>query len=296
MAQDHAARCAAFRALHERPAPFVIPNPWDAGTARILAGAGFEALATTSAGLAFSLGRRDGAVSRNEALANARAIVDATPLPVSADLENGYGPDPATVAETVRLAFAAGLAGASVEDATGDPADPIYEHDHAVARVAAAVQAARAQPHPFTITARAEGFLHGRCDLADAVRRLQSFEAVGADVVYAPALPDLDAIRAVVAAVSCPVNVLVAGRDPFTVEQLGSIGVRRISLGGLLSRLALGAVSRAAREIIERGTFGFVADAMPTPEVNARMAQPARSGDKASGAESHSQACPIAPP
>lgn len=279
MVQSHAARCAAFRALHERPAPFVIPNPWDAGTARVFAHAGFEALATTSAGVAFALGRRDGAVSRDEALANARAIVEATPLPVSADLENGYGHDPATVAETMRLAFAAGLAGASVEDASGDPAAPLYEHDHAVARVAAAVQAARAQPHPFTVTARAEGFLHGRRDLADAIRRLQAFEAAGADVVYAPALPDLDAIRAVVAAVSCPVNVLVAGRDPFTVEQLGSIGVRRISLGGLLSRLALGSVSRAAQEIMERGTFGFVADAMPTPEVNARMAEPAQPGE-----------------
>ncbi|HYZ64426.1 MAG TPA: isocitrate lyase/phosphoenolpyruvate mutase family protein [Acetobacteraceae bacterium] len=271
MITDHAERCAAFQALHDRRELFVIPNPWDAGSARILEHEGFRALATTSAGLAFSLGRRDGMVRRDEALDNARAIVEATSLPVSADLENCYGHDPATVAETIRLAFATGLAGGSVEDASGDEADPIYARDHAIARVEAAVAAARSLPHKFTLTARAEGFLHGRGDLQEIIARLQAFERAGADVVYAPGLPDLEAVRAVVQAVRCPVNVLIPGRNPFTSAQLQAIGVVRISVGALLSRAALGAVFRAAREMQQHGTFNWVNDTPPTSEVAACM-------------------------
>ena len=270
---DHAERCAAFRALHARATPFIIPNPWDAGSARIMAHAGFEALATTSAGLAFSLGRQDGAVTRDEALANARAIIAATPLPVSADLENGYGHAPEIVAETFRLAFASGLAGASVEDATGDPAAPIYPRDHAIARVAAAVAAARAFPHPFTVTARAEGFLHGQPDLDEVITRLRAFEAAGADVVYAPGLPDLAAIRRVTSAVACPVNVLASAANPVTLAELATAGARRISLGAALSRTALGALFRALDDL-RAGRFDFLATAAPTAQVNACMVEP----------------------
>jgi 2-methylisocitrate lyase-like PEP mutase family enzyme len=249
-------RAQAFRALHEQPGAFVIPNPWDVGTARILAGLGFEALATTSAGMAFALGRRDGAVGREEVLAHARAIVAATPLPVSADLENGFGDAPETVAETIRLAASTGLVGASIEDASGDPDHPIYDRALAVERVAAAVEAAGSLPFPFTLTARAENFLHGRPDLDDTLSRLQAFEAAGADVLYAPGLRDLDSIRAVCQALAKPVNVImaIAGRA-FAVAELAAVGVRRISLGSALSRVALGAFLRAAREIAERGTF-----------------------------------------
>jgi 2-methylisocitrate lyase-like PEP mutase family enzyme len=257
-------KARAFRALHERPGAFVIPNPWDLGTARILAGLGFKALATTSAGLAFALGRRDGegAVSRDEALAHARDIVRATPLPVSADLENGFGDTPETAAETIRLAAETGLVGASIEDASGDPDRPIYDAALAAERIAAAVEAARALPFPFTLTARAENFLHGRPDLDDTIRRLQAFEAAGADVLYAPGLRDLAMIRTVCRAVGKPVNVIMGLRGaPFSVAELAAAGVRRISLGSALSRAALGAFLRAAREVNERGTFYFADDA-----------------------------------
>ena len=274
---DHAERCAAFRSLHDRPEPFVIPNPWDAGSARILAAAGFEALATTSAGAAFVLGRRDGTLTRDEALANAQAIVDATPLPVSADLENGYGDDPATVADTITRAHAIGLAGASVEDASGDPAAPIYPFDLSVARVAAAVQAARALPHGFMVTARAEGLLHGQPDLAEIIRRLRAFQDAGADVLYAPGLADLAAIRTVTAAVSRPVNVLagIGHGLGLTVADLGQAGVRRISLGAALSRAALGTLFQAAHEMRDGGTFGFLQQAAASAEINAVMASEA---------------------
>ena len=275
--EDQAAKAAAFRALHARPGAFVIPNPWDAGSARILASLGFEALATTSAGLANALGLRDGAAGRAETLANARAIVDATPLPVSADLENGFGDAPEAAAETIRLAAEAGLVGGSIEDASGDPARPIYDHGQAVERVAAAVAAARALPFPFMLTARAENFLHGRADLDDTIRRLQAFEQAGADVLYAPGLPGLDAVRAVCAAVSRPVNVLAGGSSPPTVAALAEAGVRRISLGSGLSRAALGSLMRAARELKEAGTFGFLADALSSGEANGLML-PARPG------------------
>jgi len=265
-------RAATFRALHEGPGAFVIPNPYDIGTARILAGLGFAALATSSAGFAFTIGRRDGAITRDQALAHARAIVDATDLPVSADLENGFGDDPATVAETIRLAAATGLAGCSIEDASGDQQKPIYDRTLAVERVAAAVEAARALPFPFTLTARAENYLHGRPDLDDTLDRLRAFEAAGADVLYAPGLPDLAAIRTVCSALTRPVNVLAAsGGQRLTVEELAAAGVRRISLGAHLSRAALGAFLRAAREIKETGSFGFTVDAAPSAEVGGFM-------------------------
>ncbi|HLI12865.1 MAG TPA: isocitrate lyase/phosphoenolpyruvate mutase family protein [Alphaproteobacteria bacterium] len=266
-------KAKAFRALHASGI-FVIPNPWDVGTARILASLGFAALATTSAGYAFSIGRRDGAITRDDALAHARAIVGASDLPVSADLENCFGDAPETVAETIRLAAATGLVGGSVEDATGDPDRPIYEHALAVERVAAAVAAARALPFSFTLTARAENFLHGRRDLDDTIRRLQAFAAAGADVLYAPGLPDLDAVRKVCAAVAPkPVNVLANGRvADFTVASLAEAGVRRISVGSALACAAFGAFLRGAREIQATGGFTFGAEAASYAEVNGFMA------------------------
>jgi 2-methylisocitrate lyase-like PEP mutase family enzyme len=271
MAPSQSDKARTFRALHERPGAFVIPNPWDVGTARILAGLGFEALATTSAGLAFALGRRDGegAVTRDEALAHARTIVSATPLPVSADLENGFGDTPETAAETIRLAADAGLVGASIEDATGDSARPIYDASLAVERIAAAVETARTLRFPFTLTARAENFLHGRPDLDDTIRRLQAFEAAGADVLYAPGLRDLAMIRTVCAAVGRPVNVVMGlAGGAFSFEGLAAAGVRRISLGSALARAALGAFLRAACEIQERGTFSFADDAASFAELD----------------------------
>ena len=241
-------RGATFRSLHERPGAFIVPNPWDAGTARLLASLGFEALATTSLGLANSLGRPDGAgaVSRDEVLENCRAIAQATDLPVTADLENGYAHEPRAAAEMIRLAAEAGVVGGSIEDATGDPANPIYDFDAAVERVHAAVEVARALPIPFTLTARAENLLHGRVDLDDTIRRLQAFERVGADVLYAPGLRDLGSIRTVVASVTRPVNVVASTLDPsITAAELAEAGVKRISVGGSLSRLALAAFLEA---------------------------------------------------
>jgi len=266
---SQASKAAAFQAVHARPGAFVIPNPWDAGTARILEALGFEALATTSAGLAYALGRRDGAVGRIETLANARAIVEATDLPVSADLENGFGHRPEDAAATIHLAAAIGLVGGSIEDASGEAAQPIYGYQQSVERVAAAVEAARALSFPFMLTARAENFLHGRPDLDGTIRRLQAFEQAGADVLYAPGLPSLDAVRAVCAAVSRPVNVLAGGSGAaLSVAALAGAGVRRISLGSALSRAALGGFMRAAREIKDQGTFGFAAEALPFAEAN----------------------------
>jgi 2-methylisocitrate lyase-like PEP mutase family enzyme len=274
MKPDQSAKATAFRALHERQGAFVIPNPWDAGTARILAALGFEALATTSAGLAFSLGRRDSeaAISREETLANARAIVAATDLPVSADLEDGFGPRPEDAAETIRRAAETGLVGGSIEDTTADPARPIHDFSLAVERVAAAAEAARALPFPFALTARAENFQFSRHDLDDTIARLRAFEAAGADVLYAPGLPDISAIRTVCASVSRPVNIVVglSGQN-FTVAELAEAGVKRISLGGTLIRAAFGGFLRAAREIKDHGTFCFVADAIPFSEANDYM-------------------------
>jgi 2-methylisocitrate lyase-like PEP mutase family enzyme len=280
MRASQAEKAERFRALHARPGAFVIPNPWDAGSARILAGLGFEALTTTSAGLAFTLGRRDGAgeVSREEALANARAMVEATDLPVAADLENGYGHAPEAAAETIRLAGeAAGLVGGSIEDATGDPERPIYDFQHALERVAAAVEAARALPFPFVLVGRAENFLHGRPDLDDTIRRLQAFEKAGADALFAPGLTRAEDIRSVCAAVGKPVNVVMGLKSaPFSVAELAALGVRRISVGSALTRAALGAFVRAAREIQERGTFTFAEEALPYAEVNALLTGPPR--------------------
>jgi 2-methylisocitrate lyase-like PEP mutase family enzyme len=267
-------KAVAFRALHNRPGAFVIPNPWDAGSTLLLNAFGFEALATTSAGHAFALGRQDGGggIGRAATLANARAIVEATDLPVSADLENGFGDAPEACAETIRGASAVGLAGGSIEDASGDDARPIYDFGHAVERVAAAVEAARALPIPFVLTARAENFLHGRPDLDDTIRRLQAFEQAGAEVLYAPGLTTLEQIRTVCGSVSRPVNVVMGlvGRA-FSVPQLAEAGVKRISLGSSLARAALGALVRAAREIHDQGTFSFAAEAIPFAEIERQM-------------------------
>lgn len=262
-----------FQALHRGPGAFVIPNPWDIGSARILASMGFKALATTSAGMAFAMGRRDGAVTRDEALAHARDIAGASDLPVSADLENCFGDAPDVVAETIRLAAGAGLVGCSVEDTTNDPSKPIYDFDLAVARVAAAVKAARSLPIPFTLTARAENFLHGRSDLDDTIRRLKAFEAAGADVLYAPGLPSVDVLKQVLAAVKKPVNVLMGSKAlPLTVEQLGPMGARRISVGGALYRAAMGEFLRAAREIKDKGSFTYTDRAATHAELTGFMA------------------------
>jgi 2-methylisocitrate lyase-like PEP mutase family enzyme len=264
-----------FVELHARPGAFVIPNPWDAGTARILESMGFEALTTTSAGLAFALGKRDGTgdVTREETLANAKAIVDATDLPVAADLENGFGDSPEDAAETIRLAGeVAGLVGGSIEDSTGDPQRPIHEFTHAVERIAAAVEAARALPFPFVLVARAENHLHGRPDLRDTIRRLQAFEAAGADALYAPGLTKADDIRAVCSAVSKPVNVVMGlTSGSFPVAELAAMGVRRISVGSALSRAALTGFMNAAREMKDHGTFRFAETAISYAEVNALM-------------------------
>lgn len=276
MPATQAEKATRFQALHNRPGAFVIPNPWDAGTARILTSLGFEALTTTSAGLAFTLGRHDGdgSVSRDEALANAKAIVDATDLPVAADLENGYGHSPEVAAETIRLAGKVGLVGGSIEDATGDPRRPIYDFQAAVERVAAAVQAARALPFPFQLVARAENYLHGRPDLDDTIRRLEAFEAAGADVLFPPGLTRAEDIRTVCAALRKPVNVVMGLKGaPFSVAELAALGVRRISVGSALSRAALGGFVRAAREIREHGTFRFAEEAIPYAEADELVGQ-----------------------
>ncbi len=253
-----------FQQLHQRAGAFVIPNPWDAGSARILAALGFEALATTSGGLAMSLGRRDSlqGLSREQVLANAQSIVEATDLPVSADLEDGFGPAPEDCAETIRLGAAVGLVGGSIEDATGDKADPIFEFQHAVDRVAAACEAARSLP--FLLTARAEGFLWGRTDLDDIIRRLQAFSAAGAHVLFAPGLPSLEAIRTVCSSVDKPVNVVMGLKGaPYSVDQLAEAGVKRISVGGSFARAAMSAFIRAAQEVKEHGTFTYASASIP---------------------------------
>jgi len=250
---------STFRALHEDT--FIIPNPWDIGTAKLLASLGFKALATTSAGYAFSRGLPDGGVNFEDMITHCREIAAATPLPVSADLEHGKGDSADSAAETVFAAEAAGLAGCSIEDSTGDPANPIYDFSHAVERVSAAAEAARALKRDFVFTARAENFLWGRPDLDDTIRRLQAFEQAGADVLYAPGLTEISQVRAICEAVSRPVNVLAVAN--FSVAELAEAGVRRISLGSKLTNLAFGAVERAAGEMLGRGTFNFAEDVMP---------------------------------
>jgi 2-methylisocitrate lyase-like PEP mutase family enzyme len=263
-----------FRALHSGPRAFVMPNPWDAGSARLLASLGFAALATTSAGYAFSVGRRDSfaGLSRGEILENAAAIVGATELPVSADLEDGFGEAPETCAETIRMACETGLVGGSIEDATGDPHAPIFDMALAVERVRAAAEAARGRP--FLLTARAENHLWGRDDLADTIRRLQAFAEAGADVLYAPGLPGLDAIRTVCREVDRPVNVVMGlvGAN-WSVDELSEAGVRRISVGGSFARAALGALMRAAEEVRTKGTFGYATDALSSDAARRLMSE-----------------------
>ncbi|HXB22665.1 MAG TPA: isocitrate lyase/phosphoenolpyruvate mutase family protein [Candidatus Solibacter sp.] len=260
----------SFRALHERSRAFIIPNPWDIGTARLLAHLGFEALATTSMGYAFSAGQRDNTIGRQEMMGHVAAIASATDLPVSADLENGFGDAPEMVAETIRLAAAAGVAGGSIEDSTGRPDHPIYELGHAVERVRAAVAAARALPFAFTLTARAENYLHGRPDLSDTIKRLQAYQEAGADVLYAPGLSTKEDIAAVVGSVDRPVNVVMGLRGvPLSLTALSAIGVRRVSVGSALARAALGAFLRAAREMREHGTFAFAEEAVSPREISA---------------------------
>jgi len=270
-----AEKAAAFRALHARPGAFIIPNPWDAGTARLLASLGFEALATTSLGYANSLGRVDGTsvVSRAEVIENCRVIAAATDLPVNADLENGYADEPRAAAEIIRLASEAGISGGSIEDTTGVAERPIYDFQLAVERVHAAVEVARALPVPFVLTARADGLLFGR-DLDDTLRRLQAFEKAGADVLYCPGVRDLATIRVAVSSVSKPMNVVMSAADPdLSLAQLAEAGVKRISVGGALSRLALAAFLRGAREMAERGTFTWMRDTAPSKELKAVWAK-----------------------
>ncbi|HUG77340.1 MAG TPA: isocitrate lyase/phosphoenolpyruvate mutase family protein [Burkholderiales bacterium] len=272
MTSAQAEKAERFRALHRGPGTFVIANAWDAGSARVLAGLGFAALATSSGASAGVLGRRDGNVTREEALAHARAIVEATELPVSADLENGFGDAPEAAAETIRLAAGVGLVGGSIEDATGNKERPLYDFGQAVERVAAAAQAARALPFPFTLTARAENFLRGNPDLDDTIRRLQAYEKAGADVLFAPGLPDLEAVRRVCAALEKPFNFMAGIRGKsFSVAELEAAGVRRVSLASSLYRAAMSGLLAAASEVRDSGTFGYLERTMSTPELNGFM-------------------------
>ncbi len=266
-----AKKAEAFAALHQRPGCFIIPNPWDAGTAKMLTTLGFEALATTSAGVAFQLGKIDGTgqVTRAETLENARQIVEATNLPVAADLENCFAHDPAEAAHTITMAADVGLVGGSIEDSTGDAKSPVYSFDVSVARVKAAVAAARALPFRFLLCARSENFLQGRPDLADTIKRLQAYEAVGADVLYAPGLNDIAQIRQVVAAVKKPVNVIVStGNAHLTQAEILAAGAKRISVGGALARAALGGFLRGAEEMKAKGTFDYGREAAPFAKIN----------------------------
>jgi 2-methylisocitrate lyase-like PEP mutase family enzyme len=272
MTATQADKAAAFKSLHQRPRPFVIANAWDGGSARILAGLGFEAIATSSGASAGVLGRIDGKVSRDEALSQARTIIAATDLPVSADLEKGFGDAPEVVAQTIRLAAEAGLVGGSIEDATGDEAKPLYDINHAAERVAAAVEAARSLSFPFILTARSENYLRGNPNLDDTIRRLQAFEKAGADVLFAPALPDLAAVKTVCSSLSKPVNFMVAIRGKsFSVAELEAAGVKRISLATSLYRAAMTGLVEAAREVKSQGTFGYLDRAIGTGEINKFM-------------------------
>jgi 2-methylisocitrate lyase-like PEP mutase family enzyme len=264
MATAQKDKAEQFRLLHRRPEAFVIANAWDTVSTRMLTVLQFEALATSSGAMAGTLGRRDGKVSREEAFVHWQRISSATDLPVAGDLENGYADAPDDVAATIRMAADAGLVGGSIEDATGDPERPIYDARTATERVAAAVRAARALPFHFTLTARAENFLRNRADLADTIARLRAYEEAGADVLFAPGLPDLEAVKAVCAALSKPVNFMVGIKGKsFTVATLQAAGVRRISLGGSLYRAAISGLYDAAREVREQGTFSYVERVAP---------------------------------
>lgn len=272
MSVTQSEKAARFRALHDGPGTFIIPNPWDVASARILAGLGFPALATSSAAAAGAVGRRDHELTREESLAHARMIVGATDLPVSADFGKGFGDAPEVVAETIGLAAAAGLVGCTIEDSTGDPKRPLYEDGLAVERIAAAVEAVRALPFPFLLAARAHGLLYDASSLDAVIRRLQEFERAGADVLFAPGLPDLAAVRAVCAAVSKPVNFMVGipGKS-FSVAELAAAGVKRISLATSLYRAAMTGLLNAAREVKEQGEFGFLDRSVTTAELNKLM-------------------------
>jgi 2-methylisocitrate lyase-like PEP mutase family enzyme len=269
MASTQADKAHRFRSLHQQKAPLLIPNPWDIGSTRILAQFGFEALATSSAASAAALGRRDGSITRDEALAHARAIVSATDLPVSADLENGFSDEPSAVAEIILLASRTGLAGASIEDSTGNKDKPLYDIGHATERITAAVEAARSLPFPFTLTARCENFRFGNANLDDTLQRLVAYEKAGADVLFAPALPDLAAVRAVCAAVSRPVNFMVGIKGKsFTVAELTEAGVKRISFAASFYRAAMAGLVNAAREVKQTGTFSYLDHSLTSQELN----------------------------
>lgn len=267
--RPQAEKAIAFRALHERDGAFIIPNPWDAGTARLLARLGFEALATTSAGYAFSVGQRDNTIGRVRMMAHVADLALATDLPLSADLENGFGDEPETVGETIRLAATAGAVGGSIEDATGRADVPIYELKLAVERIRAAAEVARSLPFRFVLTARAENYLVGRPDLGDTVKRLQAYQEAGADVLYAPGLVRKEDIAAVVGSIDRPLNVLMGLPGiSMNLSALSQIGVKRASVGGALSRAALGAFLRAATEMLEHGTFAFADEAVSYRELS----------------------------
>ena len=268
----HAEKCQTFRQMHERPGLFVMPNPWDVGSARMLESLGFEAVATTSSGFSFAQGRRDYQMGRDAVLEHCRTLVAATSVPVSADLENGFGDDPQTVAETIRLAAETGLAGGSIEDSIGPPVSGIYEHALAVERIRAAAEAARQLPCPFVLTARCENYLHQRADLSDTIRRLQAYQDAGADVLYAPAIKNPDDVATLVRSVDRPVNVLMGmPAMNLSLAQLAAIGVKRITVGSALARAAVGGFLRAAREIRENGTFHFNDEAASSKEINALL-------------------------
>lgn len=270
--KDLLEKAKRLRALHQREGAFIIPNPWDVGSARLLAHFGFEALATTSMGYAFSRGRLDGSMDRQQTMSYASEIASATDLPVSADLENGFGDSPAVVAETIQMAALAEVVGGSIEDASGREQDPIYKIELATERVRAAVEAARALPFPFTLTARAENYLHGRPDIKDTIKRLQAYQDAGADVLYAPGLASKEEIATLVRAVDRPVNALMGLRGAeLSVAELAALGVKRISVGSALYRTAIGAFLRAAREMREHGTFTFAADAASPKEIGGML-------------------------
>ncbi|MGH7996420.1 MAG: isocitrate lyase/PEP mutase family protein [Opitutaceae bacterium] len=282
MSSDLGVKGAAFRRLHAGPGAFLIPNPWDAGSARVLAALGYKALATSSGASAACLGKRDGEITREECLSHVRAIAAATDLPVAGDLENGFGDTPESTAETIRRAAEAGLVGGSIEDATGRPERPLYDFGQAVERIAAAAEAARSLPFHFTLTARSEGFIRGRPDLDETIRRLSAFAQAGADVVFAPGLPDLAAVHAVCAAVTKPVNFMVGIRGKsFSVRELESARVRRISFATSFYRSALAGLISAACEARDRGTFGYLETAVTTPDLNAFLRPPANGAVRA---------------
>jgi 2-methylisocitrate lyase-like PEP mutase family enzyme len=270
--KTQAEKCQVFSALHKRDTAFIIPNPWDAGSARLLAATGFEALASTSSGYAFSVGRQDHGVSRDDMIAHVTTLAAVTDLPLSADLENGFGDDPDTVAETIRMAVAAGLAGCSIEDSRNSDGEPIYDFEHAVERIRAAVSVVRTLPVPFMLTARAENYLLGRRDLNDTIRRLQAFQEAGANVLYAPGITSMSDIATIVKSVDLPINVLAGMQGVhFNMTELSAAGVKRVSVGGALTRVALGAFLRAAREMKAHGTFRFVDEPISSSEIGALL-------------------------